>query len=144
MAANPDDTTTNSAGTIVVAVDASAASERALVWCAQHAEGFGADRVVVVHVVHVPGCTPFAELEPELTVPVMDAVERDRVRALVMEDWCEPLREAGLEHHVVLFEATDARVLSLVASDERASLVVLTTGTGNHAPKFDCPVVFVP
>src|SRR4051812_14252399 len=120
--------------TIVVAIDASAASQRALTWCAEHAQGFGAERVVVVHALHVPGCTPFDELPPEFTAPAIGTGERDKVRSLVAEVWCRPLRDAGLEHHVLLLEGAVARVLRLVATQEQASLVVIGGAAVTHGP----------
>ena len=70
------------------------ASQRAFAWCAEHAERFGVERIVVVHAVHLPHYTPFVELGPILTAPIMGTGERERIRAIVTEEWCRPLRNA--------------------------------------------------
>ena len=132
--------------TIVVAVDGSAASERALAWCAAHAERFGAERIVVVHAVHLPHYTPFGELGPVLTAPIMGTGERERIRAIVTDEWCRPLRNAGLDHRVMLVEGQAPAVLALVAAQERASLLVI--GSSTHRLELPlhlgCPLVIVP
>src|SRR3954454_2088664 len=114
--------------TIVVSVDGSPASRRALQWCARHGHALGAHSVVVVHAIHLPNYGPFVEFGPVLTLPVMGACERQRVRALVTNEWCRPLRDAEITHRVCLLEGSAAVVLRHVAAYERASLVVVGEG----------------
>src|SRR5579884_10343 len=112
------------ATTIIVAADGSPSSQRALAWCAEHARRLGAERVIVVHAVHVPRYAPFVELGPVLTEPVMEARERERIRAIATEEWCRPLRNAAIDHDVLLFEGSAPMVLRVVAAQHDASLVV--------------------
>jgi nucleotide-binding universal stress UspA family protein len=145
--------TTGAMTTIVVGVDGTAASRRAVEWCAEHAHRFGTPRVVVVHAVHLPHYAPFAELGPVLTVPVMGACERDRLRAFVTNEWCRPLRDAAVAYEVMLLEGSTAVVLRNVAAREGATLVVTGQETldelvartvARFAAHLECPLVVIP
>ena len=39
-----------------------------------------------------------------MTAPVMDERGCEHIRTLVTEGWCQPLRDAEVEHHVLLLE----------------------------------------
>jgi nucleotide-binding universal stress UspA family protein len=131
------------ATTIVVGVDASASSQHALAWCAEHARGLGAESIVVVHALHLPYFTPFGEFGPVLTAPVMDKRGCARIRAFVTEEWCQPLRDAEVEHSVLLLEGAASVVVGMVAARVRADLVVIGA-TEEPPPQLDRPLVIVP
>ena len=145
------------ATTIVVGVDGSPQSRRALEWCARYAHALGAVDVVVVHAVHLPDHTPFAEFGPILSLPVMNWCERDRIRALLTNEWCRPLREADVEHRIVVLEGPAAVVLRQVVAHEHADLLVTGHGglsemtalvigstTEQLAAHLGCPLLIIP
>jgi nucleotide-binding universal stress UspA family protein len=139
---------------IVVGVDGSEHSARALQWCADHAAALDAE-VVVAHVMEIPlyggdamWPAPLPGPSPEQCAEVRDEITRD---------WCKPLADAGVEHRVVLVEGSPPYALMQVADSEGADLVVtgrrgrggfaeLLLGSTSHALTHHChrPLVIVP
>lgn len=115
---------------IVVGVDGSQHSERAVEWCAEHARALGA-QVVAVHSVDLPvyaGATPYYPalfLTPE---------QREELRDVVTRDWCKPLADAGVTFRAVLADDTPAAAIIKSADAEEAVLVVVgRRGRGGFA-----------
>jgi nucleotide-binding universal stress UspA family protein len=140
-------------GKLVVGVDGSLHSERAVKWCAEHARLIGAE-VVAVHAVDIPvygGATayfPALYLTPE---------QRDELRDVASRDWCKPLADAGITFDVELVDDTPSAAVLKVAEEEDAVLVVvgrrgrggfaeLVLGSVGHqlAHHLACPLVIVP
>jgi nucleotide-binding universal stress UspA family protein len=110
-----------SGAVIVVGVDGSDASARAVQWCAKYAVSLDAT-VVAVHAVDLPVYAPptFASFQGlSLTEQ-----QRDNLRDIATRDWCKPLADAGVPHHVVLMDGGAAHAIIEVANTENAELVV--------------------
>jgi nucleotide-binding universal stress UspA family protein len=139
---------------IVVGVDGSEHSARAVKWCADHAGPLDAE-VVVVHAVDVPmlSGSPF-ELLP---VAALSSEQRDELRDIVTRDWCKPLADAGAGYRVRLVDGPPALALMQVVDEENAELLVtgrrgrggfaeLVLGSTSHAltHHFNRPLLIVP
>jgi len=138
---------------IVVGVDGSAHSARAVSWCATYAPALGAE-VVVVHVINVP--IPLA-MGPYYTYPGLTPEQRDEVRDVAARDWCKQLADAGVRFRIVVIEGNPAGAIMQTASSEQADLVVvgrrgrggfaeLLLGSTSHqlSHHLDRPLVLVP
>jgi len=88
---------------VVVGVDASAGSAAAIAWCAQ--------------------VTPL--LSPEVIAVHALTSEESLPSDAEFDDWCAPLREAGLSVRRVMEDADSSRLLPRVAAAEQADLVVV-------------------
>ena len=107
------------ASRIIVGVDGSEESARAVRWCADHATRLG-DEVVAVHVMAGPVYVGDAEL------PVARP-SADQVKALhdrVERDWCKPLADAGVAYRVTMTTGRPTTALINEAEREDAELVV--------------------
>jgi nucleotide-binding universal stress UspA family protein len=104
--------------TIVVGIDDSPGSRRALAWTAELAAGLRA-RVVAVHafepLAHV------GELAPGVDLRAL----RERTTAQVQGELTQPLRERGVEHAARVLEGEPAEVLLDAARKEQAELIVV-------------------
>jgi nucleotide-binding universal stress UspA family protein len=136
--------------TIVVGIDDSPGSRRALAWTAELAAGLSA-RVVAVHVFE-----PLAhvgELSPGVDLRAL----RERAAGHVQGELCQPLRERGIQHEARTLEGEPAEVLLAVARKDQADLIVvgarrmgllktLALGSTSHKVIHDAgsPVVIVP
>lgn len=139
---------------IVVGVDGSEHSHRAVEWCARHAPLLSAD-VVAVHALDVPVyAIPTMAYVP---VPPMPDETREELREIVRGQWCEPLARAGVPFRAVLAEGPAAAVIIEQARAEDADLVVtgrrgrggfaeLLLGSTSHSltHHLDRPLVIVP
>ena len=139
---------------IVVGVDGSDHSARALQWCADHAAPLDAE-VVVVHVMELPLYGGGAAwLEP---LPGPTGEQCAEIKDVITRDWCKPLADAGVEHRVVLVEGSAPYALIDTAESEKADLVVtgrrgrggfaeLLLGSTSHALTHHIrrPLVIVP
>jgi nucleotide-binding universal stress UspA family protein len=115
---------------IVVGVDGSTHSERAVRWCAEHAAAFKAE-VVVVHVINVPISLMMG---PYYSYPELTPEQREELRDVIGRDWCKPLADAGVAHRVVLMECSPAVGIIHAAHSEQAELVVVgRRGRGGFA-----------
>lgn len=116
-----------SASRIIVGVDGSEHSGRAVDWCAKHAGALGAE-VVAVHVLVMPVYfTPLA-LYPSAPLSEKD---RDDLRDVVARDWCKALADAGVEHRVVLIDA-DSAALALMQTAQTEDAELIVTGRRGH------------
>src|SRR5881227_2745779 len=106
---------------IVVGVDGSDHSERALKWCADHALALGAE-VVVVHVIEQPIYA--GSIYPLIPPLAMGEPQREHLQDLATRDWCKPLADAGVEFRVVIIDGYPAEALMQSARHEKADLIV--------------------
>lgn len=138
---------------IVVGVDGSDGSERALAWCAEHAAALDAT-VIAVHALEVPVYTwRFDAYAP----PVYNEADRERMLERVRENWCKPLADAKVPFEAKIVDGYPANVIIEVAFREKADLVVtgrrglggfkemLLGSTSHHlSHHLDRPLVIVP
>jgi len=137
---------------IIVGVDGSASSERAVRWCAEHAAGLDAE-VIAVHV----SATPIYVGKNELPIAPPSAEQQDALRDQVRQDWCKALIDAGVPHRVFLMHGSPATALMRAAAEEDAGLVVtgkrgrggfgeLLLGSTSHqlSHHLDRPLTIVP
>jgi nucleotide-binding universal stress UspA family protein len=139
---------------MVVAVDGSPSSRRALEWCARHAGALDGE-VVAVHAVEIPvyasSGAPYVPLAP------LSDEDRERLRDVVDRDWCSALHDSGVDVRVVVADGTAATVVMKVGDDEGADLVVtgrrglsgfkeLLLGSTSHqlSHHLDRPILIVP
>ncbi len=142
--------------TIVVGVDGSEQSQRALAWCAGHAKALDAE-VVVVHAIVMPVYAGIGLGAAYMPVSAVLEPDRDELREHVRREWCGPLAAAGVPFRVVCTEGTPASIITEVAQHENAEMVVtgrrgrggfaeLVLGSTSHelAHVLDRPLVIVP
>jgi nucleotide-binding universal stress UspA family protein len=144
-----------SARCIVVGVDGSAGAEAALAWCARMAPVLDAE-VVAVHAM-----APLVYTVPvSVAIGDVPALYDDGVRDELqgeLEQWCAPLRDAGVPHRVQLLDGSPADVLLRTADALDADMVVvgrrghggfseLLLGSVPHQLSHHCarPLVIVP
>jgi len=112
---------------IIVGVDGSQESGRAVAWCAKYAPRLGAE-VIAVYSIDMPAfaSTAFG------VVPIPPPVEPDRehVHKVVETEWCTALTEAKVRFRVVLMDGPPASEIMTLAERESADLVV--TGRRGH------------
>jgi nucleotide-binding universal stress UspA family protein len=101
--------------TILVGVDGSEGSARAVDWCGQVAGALHAE-VVAVH------ANAFPEFEPRF-----DAPSRHQNAAEDCARWAEPLVEAGIPARTLLIEQEPVTALTEVGIRERAALIAVGT-----------------
>lgn len=136
--------------TIVVATDGSENSARAVAHAADVARACAA-RVVALHVFE-----PLALLG-RVKPPVDFAAQEEATRRILQDEWCAPLRAAGVEFEARLVENTPADGVLDVAAEVGADLIVVgarglsrlkelvlgsTSTTVLHRAR--CPVTVVP
>lgn len=110
---------------IVVAVDGSDGSARALRWAAALAEAVGAE-VVAVHALGLLDADEAGNLVPAQG-------HRDEIRRRFETEWCAPLDGQGVRCRRVLQDGPAVTVLLAVAEDEDADLIVLgSRGLGGY------------
>jgi len=106
---------------IVVAVDGSPASTRAVEWCAAHARALEAE-VVALYVVEMSVLAASSvSLAP---LPTLSEADRERLRDVVTREWCAPLAAAEVPFRVVMLDGSAASTIMEVADKEDADLVV--------------------
>jgi nucleotide-binding universal stress UspA family protein len=116
---------------VVVGLDGSDGSSRALQWCIDHAGALDAE-VVAVHALYLP-----VMLVPDRAMPSLlvesDAVVQERAEK-DLEEWCQPLRDAGTPYRARTAVGAIAKVLDDVAIDEGAELIAVgRRGRGGFA-----------
>ena len=112
--------------TILVGVDGSVHARRATEWAATLARAVGGT-VVVVHALGL------LHRRPDGTMVPSDGA-RDEIRAELEDDWCAPLRDAGIEYRAELREGTPVRALMTAADELDADVIVLgSRGAGGFA-----------
>ena len=135
--------------TIVVGVDGTEGSHRALEWTAERATELDAD---VVAVFAMPATSEFV-----MSIPPLPAEAVHGLRSHFETDWCKPLRDAGVRYRSYVIEQSPAHALVHFAEREHADLLVL--GAHGHGSLTDrllgsvsytvshaapCPVVIIP
>jgi len=105
---------------IVVGVDGSEHSLRAVAWCARYAPSLHAE-VIAVHSIEV---SVYASTEGYL-MPGSSSEDRESLRRMLVEQWCEPLVRANVPVRPVLTEGQPAKVIRDTANAEHADLVVV-------------------
>ncbi len=105
---------------IVIGLDGSAGSARALAWLVDRAAG-GAAEVVAVHAIR-----PLGEFLLNLPMPPGLDHWRENLRWQLEAEWCKPLAEAGVAYRAVTVEhKAPAVALTDVANREEADLIVV-------------------
>jgi nucleotide-binding universal stress UspA family protein len=113
---------------IVVGVDASAASRRALSWAAGLARGTGAE-IVAVHVIHPPWHSESVPLAP-VGEDIVLAYKRWRtdMERVVREEWCAALDGVGVEYSTHVLEGGPAALLGVANREDADAIVVGRSG----------------
>jgi nucleotide-binding universal stress UspA family protein len=140
--------------TIVTGLDGSSGSEAALRWCAETAPSLDAE-VVAVHAL-----PPLMFLVPPTPTGAPTYADEEKIRGELegaLEDWCAPLREAGVPYRSKLVDGLAAETLMRVAREVHADLVVvgrrgrggfaeMVMGSVPHTLSHHCevPLVIVP
>ena len=102
---------------IVVGVDGSEHSRRAVTWAAGLAHAVGAE-VVAVHALGLLHRRPSGEV-------VASDPHRDEITDELEESWCAPLRDAGVQYRAELREGNPVTALLDAADDASADLLVV-------------------
>jgi nucleotide-binding universal stress UspA family protein len=134
---------------IIVGVDGSGDSARALAWAAALVEGTNGE-IVAVHAMGL-----LTRLDDGSVVPSVG--QRDHLVTLLEQQWCRPLIEASVAHRCVVVDGDPVTALLRTALEESADLIVVgCRGAGGHAGlalgstsqqivyQTDRPVVVVP
>ncbi len=106
---------------ILVGLDGSPGSSRALEWSIDMAKMLDAE-IIAVHVIQ-----PIPTLDAAYYVVTPPNAWEEELRELFEREWCAPLRDAGVRFRTVLEEGRPAPSLIAIAERERAGLMV--TGT---------------
>jgi nucleotide-binding universal stress UspA family protein len=135
--------------TIVVGVDGTEGSHRALEWTTERATELHAE---VVAVFAMPPASEFV-----MSIPPLPSEAVHDLRRHFEEHWCRPLRDAGVSYRSYVVEESAAHALVRFAAREDADLVVLGAhGHGGFADRLlgsvsytvshsaPCPVVIIP
>lgn len=139
---------------ILVGVDGSDGSARAVEWCAAHAAQLGAE-VIAVHALEMPIFA--ASLDPLAPPPVWRPEDRARIEAMVRDEWCAPLVAASVPFRAEVIDGYPPKVIIEVAAREAVDLVVtgrrgiggfkelLLGSTSNHlSHHLGCALMIVP
>jgi len=105
---------------IVVGVDGSEPSRRALEWCAAYAQTLD-DDVVVVHAIDLP--IAVAPLTTYIPMQSFSEVDHEAVEELV-QSWCKPLTDKAVPFRIELKHGDAAFAIMEVAKAEDADLVI--------------------
>jgi nucleotide-binding universal stress UspA family protein len=103
---------------VVVGADGSDASSAAIDWVAEFAPQVGA-AITVVHALDLPDDLPPGEDSARFH----DAGRRSA--QVLLDRWCHPLRDAGIDHRSMLVDAPAVQAILGVAGDMGADLVVV-------------------
>jgi nucleotide-binding universal stress UspA family protein len=138
---------------IVVGVDGSEGSERALAWCAAHAAALDAN-VIAVHAIEVP---VYAWRLDVYAPPLYTDADGERIQETLREKWCKQLTDANVPFEAKVIEGYPANVIIEAAYREKADLVVtgrrglngfkeMMLGSTSHylSHHLDRPLVIVP
>lgn len=119
---------------ILVGVDGSVGSDRALRWSIELARELDAE-IVAVHVLELPrhpiNLVRFIEVGK-----VSDKALGDELQATFEGDWCAPLHDAGVKYRTILAAGPPAPALLSLADAEDASMVVVgSRGRGSFTER---------
>lgn len=143
---------------IIVGVDGSEASARAVGWCAANAKALGAE-VIAAFAVDLPiyAASGFGFAPIPVPLPEVAEAERERLHETIKGDWCAQLAKAGVPFRGIVIDGSPAWALMALADKENASLVVvgrrglggfaeLLLGSTSHhlSHHLDRPLVIVP
>ncbi len=143
---------------IIVGLDGSVPSSRAVAWCASVAKPLGAE-VIVVHTLDFPviGEGGFGFAPIPVAIPEPTEADREHVRQVVAREWCAPLVKAGIPFRVVVTDGPPAQAIMALTEKESADLVVtgrrgrggfaeLVLGSTSHhlSHHLDRPLVIIP
>jgi nucleotide-binding universal stress UspA family protein len=106
---------------MLVGVDGSTPSARAVQWCATYAIPLDAE-VIAVHAIDLP--VVVAPMTTYLPIPEFTEVDRKELTETITRDWCTPLASASIPFRVVVKEGNPGLVIMKTADDESADLVV--------------------
>jgi nucleotide-binding universal stress UspA family protein len=112
---------TRSIARIVVGVDGSDHAAAALEWAIRMARGMGSE-VVAVYAVDPP--IWFASAAGAVP-PQYDPEWRAAMRAEFEGQWCKPLKDAGVRHRAVMEDGRPASVITRVADEVNADVIVV-------------------
>ena len=105
---------------IVVGLDGSGHSSQALAWAVRMAKGMGSE-IIAVHAVQ-----PVLSWDASYAPPIeYDQQWRTAVASQFEDDWCRPLRDAGVRHRMVMEDGRAASVLADVADEVDADVIVV-------------------
>ena len=107
--------------TIIVGVDGSEPSHRAVEWTSRYAAATGA-RVVAVHAIPIPVYPPLTGLY--LPSPNLTEEQQARAHDACLE-YCKPLADAGVDHELVIAEGHAVAALKDAAEERDAELLVV-------------------
>jgi nucleotide-binding universal stress UspA family protein len=108
---------------IVVGLDGSPGSARALSWVVAHAHGQD------THVVAVDAVRPLGEFLLDLPGAGVDNW-REKLRLELEQDWCKPLADAGISYRAVTIDESPVAALTKIADAEKADMIVV--GSEGH------------
>lgn len=120
--------------TVVVGVDGSDQSERALNWAIGLASSLKAE-IVAVYALSMP---TYEYIGPDFVLPAeYDAGIRAEMKRAFEDEWCVALKDSGVRHRTLFLEGRAASVLAKVAEKEDGDLVVVgRRGRGMVAEQF--------
>lgn len=108
---------------IVVGVDGSDHAQAAVQWAIRMAKGMGSEVVAVFAI------TPPVYFDPVYGAPMVpveyDEEWRAQVKKEFEESWCRPFRDAGVRYQAVIDDGRAASVITRVADDMNADLVLV-------------------
>jgi len=138
---------------VVVGVDGSEHSARALRWAVALLEGRGAETEGEIIAIHALGL--LTHLDGTDLVP--SSGHRGEVMELLEQQWCRPLAHTRVAHHALVLDGEPVHVLSTAATENAADLIVVGRRGVGGAPglligstsqqlvhQADCPVIVVP
>ena len=138
---------------LLVGVDGSESSQRAVAWCAEHATAPDAS-VIAVHALQVP---VYAFMPDAYAPPVHAEVDRDSIREVLRKQWCKQLKDADVPFEAKVIDGHPADVIIDAARREQPDLVVtgrrglggfkeMMLGSTSHhlSHHLDRPLVIVP
>jgi nucleotide-binding universal stress UspA family protein len=105
---------------ILVGVDGSDESKRAIAWCAKYAGPLGAS-VIAVHALEVP---VYAFRLDVYAPPVYNDADRERILETLRDEWCKQLAEENVSFEAKVVDGYPANVIIEVAHRENVDLVV--------------------
>lgn len=113
--------------TIVVGVDGSPGAQQALRWTATTAKRDHL-AVLAVHVFEVPvlAIPAFAERIFDL----YEAEWSDTLQQVLDDEWCAPLRDAGIPYETLLVDGDVGETLARLANERHATAIVIGTHRG--------------
>ena len=116
---------------IVVGVDGSDSSHRAVEWAANYAATIGAEVVAVNAIEPLPYGT---WMGPAAPIPSLTDKQRNALEATVSDEWLKPLADHGVTFRVVLLEEAPAVAIRDIAHRENAGVVIVgRRGRGGFA-----------